>query len=836
MKIFGKEFKFNGFDIWHKGNFTPSKVALSNNYNDLDNKPTSLPANGGNADTVDGYHADSFYKDGSVIMNTNPFGGKHLYINNINNALFVAHKRWAVTGTIYNADGTVHSTLTEEQVSNLFDGNYDSYVVIPLGKYLVINITFNGGYMQGYPYGYVYLSHYYVNISKSAKLRVYCNYEPHGIGWHETDFGNYTSTSNGLILRARQNYYNISQMEIIVYGVDSGDKPTWVSQIEMQLDRPGRQEMPILDKYRSNKLYYNLDMTTNKVVNLGDPTDATDAANKRYIDNIANNKANKTHTHTKSEITDFPTSLPANGGNADTVDGYHANTGTVASTIPVRDSSGNIPGNITGNAATATKLATARTISLTGGVTGSTTFDGGGNVSITTTVADNSHAHTIANVTGLQDALNAKASLASPAFTGTPTAPTAPSGTNNNQIATTAFVQNALSSGGYGDMLKAVYDANNNGIIDKAETADKLTTAKTISLSGGVTGSTSFDGSNNVNISTTVANDSHSHNLSTTVLGNLDASRIVEPAYVTSGITRTAKPIFDVLRADRTAFLPASQIIIEKSTDGGTTWEDAGVSDTNKVRLFTGHRPSIEIPLKNGKKSTDCMIRITITGMKYNVPSGTAETAKYNYWNSSYVIATERYFSPVDGWTWVSSNSDRIYLKVEKATGAEPNTWILEREAYLYGWSGGNYFSLSGSTFGGGTNQPTNYWNWRFTFRTCSTKNTFVDSDLSTTYTNAVQVIYHLKISGQNVWVYSNNYMYHDHLYNWDENQNAIFPAQIKGTQLVSTATTGTAPLQVNSTTLVPNLNAERTNGVKITVGTTAPTSPSINDIWIDIN
>ncbi|QEH69908.1 hypothetical protein QTL86_02715 [Cellulosilyticum sp. ST5] len=31
-----------------------------------------------------------------------------------------------------------------------------------------------------------------------------------------------------------------------------------------------------------------------------------------------------THTHTKSQITDFPTSLPANGGNADTVDGKHA--------------------------------------------------------------------------------------------------------------------------------------------------------------------------------------------------------------------------------------------------------------------------------------------------------------------------------------------------------------------------------------------------------------------------------------------------------------------------------------------------------------------------------
>lgn len=38
------------------------KVAKSGNYNDLDGKPTiptipsSLPANGGNADTVDGYH------------------------------------------------------------------------------------------------------------------------------------------------------------------------------------------------------------------------------------------------------------------------------------------------------------------------------------------------------------------------------------------------------------------------------------------------------------------------------------------------------------------------------------------------------------------------------------------------------------------------------------------------------------------------------------------------------------------------------------------------------------------------------------------------------------
>lgn len=39
-----------------------------------------------------------------------------------------------------------------------------------------------------------------------------------------------------------------------------------------------------------------------------------------------------------------------------------------------------------------------------------------------------------------------KANLDSPAFTGTPTAPTASSGTSSTQVATTAFVQNAISA------------------------------------------------------------------------------------------------------------------------------------------------------------------------------------------------------------------------------------------------------------------------------------------------------------------------------------------------------------------------------------------------------
>lgn len=50
----------------------------------------------------------------------------------------------------------------------------------------------------------------------------------------------------------------------------------------------------------------------------------------------------------------------------------------------------NVTGDLTGNADTATKLATARTIGLGGDLSGSASFDGSANVSITATIAENS--------------------------------------------------------------------------------------------------------------------------------------------------------------------------------------------------------------------------------------------------------------------------------------------------------------------------------------------------------------------------------------------------------------------------------------------------------------
>jgi hypothetical protein len=46
----------------------------------------------------------------------------------------------------------------------------------------------------------------------------------------------------------------------------------------------------------------------------------------------------------------------------------------------------------------------------------------------------------------IQTAVNSKANIASPTFTGTPAAPTATAGTNTTQVATTAFVTTATDN------------------------------------------------------------------------------------------------------------------------------------------------------------------------------------------------------------------------------------------------------------------------------------------------------------------------------------------------------------------------------------------------------
>lgn len=139
-----------------------------------------------------------------------------------------------------------------------------------------------------------------------------------------------------------------------------------------------------------------------------------------------------------------------------------------------------ISGSVTGNAGTATKLATARNIALTGDVTGTASFNGSANANITATLANS----------GVNAGNFGPQSNSSIAFGGTFSVP-------------------SLSVDAKGRVTKAnsytiTLPAAPTSVTGNAGTATKLQTARTISLTGAVTGTaTSFDGSKNITISTT---------------------------------------------------------------------------------------------------------------------------------------------------------------------------------------------------------------------------------------------------------------------------------------------------------------------------------------------
>ena len=130
-------------------------------------------------------------------------------------------------------------------------------------------------------------------------------------------------------------------------------------------------------------------------------------------------------------------------------------------------------GALTGNASTSTTLQTARSIAISGPITGTaTSFNGSSDITIPVTALDVGHA----NVTGTLPVTRGGTGVAtstgtgsvvlsaSPALTGTPTAPTAAAGTNTTQIATTAFVTSAVDAARTGldvkDSVRAATTAN----------------------------------------------------------------------------------------------------------------------------------------------------------------------------------------------------------------------------------------------------------------------------------------------------------------------------------------------------------------------------------------
>lgn len=198
---------------------------------------------------------------------------------------------------------------------------------------------------------------------------------------------------------------------------------------------------------------------------------------------------------------------------------------------------------------------------------------------------------------------------------------------------------------------------------------------------------------------------------------------------------------------DKTAFLPADGITIEKSTDGGSTWVDYGIDDTSKKNLFAekpyasflGFGGNIKADLKN-------KTRVTIA------PSD------------------GRYSNALFLYIFASTSGHDIQVDIEYSKIGSKTTFKTYRKSVaIGGWSGPNCIGLPGYTFGGGSNQVDNVYAYRLTFSYSKIGNYYPDTAM----------IGDIRIYGNTNWGSTNNMMSSGHLYLWDANQNAIFPSKI---------------------------------------------------------
>jgi hypothetical protein len=175
-------------------------------------------------------------------------------------------------------------------------------------------------------------------------------------------------------------------------------------------------------------------------------------ATKAYADNaVSTHNTDETNVHGIANTADLATKSYADTAEADaiTAAGTAADTKIATAVAALTKSSvglGNVDNTSDANKPVSTAQQTA--LDLKANLAGPT-FTGTVVLPSTTSIG-NVSATEIAYVDGvtsaIQTQLDAKAPLASPGLTGTPTAPTATAGTNTTQIATTAFVKTAVDN------------------------------------------------------------------------------------------------------------------------------------------------------------------------------------------------------------------------------------------------------------------------------------------------------------------------------------------------------------------------------------------------------
>lgn len=227
-------------------------------------------------------------------------------------------------------------------------------------------------------------------------------------------------------------------------------------------------------------------------------------------------------------------------------------------------------------------------------------------------------------------------------------------------------------------------------------------------------------------------------------------------AYLTWGGRATSGGVSPVdaaalnnLSANRLAFAHTSGITIEYSRDGGLTWSDYGATDGIKTALVSGIGTQLYIGGSSQGVTADCRLRVTL---------GASAMGIYTY--ACKVLMN------------ISTNGcNGCRVLVEYSLNGSPAAFSVSGDYGINGWSAWNSVPFI-TAFGGSTASITH-----------SLRLTFYCSSVSS---NAAALsLIDLTLIGVTYWITPSPMAKTGHLYDYDVDKNAVFPAAVKATSFI---------------------------------------------------
>lgn len=200
--------------------------------------------------------------------------------------------------------------------------------------------------------------------------------------------------------------------------------------------------------------------------------------------------------------------------------------------------------------------------------------------------------------------------------------------------------------------------------------------------------------------------------------------------------------------ANRLQFINPNGMIVEYSTDGGSTWVDYEMSDENKILLTSGKGATLSAGkgLSETASSSD-LLRITLNAADLQVYT----SAKLLLINFS------------------TNGSNNCILDIETAyRGTETNFSIWKQGLVMKGWSGWNRIPLN-MIFGGGSTQTSQIGAIRLTF----------SSSGATSGTGQHFKVLDLQLFGSSYWTTPSTMAKTGHLYDYNSSQTMILPQSL---------------------------------------------------------